>query len=168
MIGECLQMETNDSKMIRFAEDEVILQQGSTEKVMYKILHGKAVVYLNYGQEDEYIVSILSEQRCFGEFAILCGKPSIYTVVAYSDVLLLRIAEEDFDSFIRNNSSNAIDIMRNLANTIVTMNFNINLILEELSEATKMEPEKFNELAKRVRQYAPIEPGSQSQFTLYG
>ena len=38
-------METNDSKMIRFAEDEVILQQGSTEKVMYKILHGKAVVY---------------------------------------------------------------------------------------------------------------------------
>ncbi len=80
----------------------------------------------------------------------------------------MRIAEEDFDSFIRNNSSNAIDIMRNLANTIVTMNFNINLILEELSEATKMEPEKFNEIAKRVRQYAPIEPGSQSQFTLYG
>ncbi|MCI8607341.1 MAG: cyclic nucleotide-binding domain-containing protein [Hungatella sp.] len=94
-------MEANESKMVRFTEDQVILQQGSTEKVLYKIIHGKAIVYLNYGQEDEYIVGILSEQRCFGEFTILCGKPSIYTVVAYSDVLLLRIPEEDFDDFIR-------------------------------------------------------------------
>ena len=123
-------MEANESKMVRFTEDQVILQQGSTEKVLYKIIHGKAIVYLNYGQEDEYIVGILSEQRCFGEFTILCGKPSIYTVVAYSDVLLLRIPEEDFDDFIRNNSANAIGIMRNLANTLVTLSFNSNLILE--------------------------------------
>lgn len=172
MAGSCQEketlMESNESKMVRFAEDEVILCQGSTEKALYKILHGKAVVYLNYGQEDEYIVGILSEQRCFGEFTLLCGKPSIYTVVAYSDILLLRIPEEDFDSFIRSNSSNAIDIMRNLANTVVTMNFNINLILEELEQSSKMEPEKIREISRRIPHYAPVSAEERPRFSIYG
>lgn len=158
-------MEANKSKMVRFAEDQVILQQGSTEKALYKIIHGKAIVYLNYGQEDEYIVGILSEQRCFGEFTILCGKPSIYTVVAYSDVLLLRIPEEDFDDFIRNNSSNAIDIMRNLANTLVTLSFNINLILEELEQGRNIEPEKYKDITRKIQYCTALDPENQFRFT---
>ena len=151
--------------MVRFTEDQVILQQGSTEKVLYKIIHGKAIVYLNYGQEDEYIVGILSEQRCFGEFTILCGKPSIYTVVAYSDVLLLRIPEADFDDFIRNNSGNAIDIMRNLANTLVTLSFNMNLILEELEQAKKIEPEKYKDITRKIQYCTALDPDNQFRFT---
>lgn len=158
-------MEANESKMVRFTEDQVILQQGSTEKVLYKIIHGKAIVYLNYGQEDEYIVGILSEQRCFGEFTILCGKPSIYTVVAYSDVLLLRIPEEDFDDFIRNNSANAIGIMRNLANTLVTLSFNMNLILEELEQAKKIEPEKYKDITRKIQYCTALDPDNQFRFT---
>lgn len=158
-------MEANESKMVRFAEDQVILEQGSTEKVLYKIIHGKAIVYLNYGQEDEYIVGILSEQRCFGEFTILCGKPSIYTVVAYSDVLLLRIQEADFDDFIRNNSGNAIDIMRNLANTLVTLSFNMNLILEELEQAKKIEPEKYKDITRKIQYCTALDPDNQFRFT---
>lgn len=158
-------MEANKSKMVRFTEDQVILQQGSTEKVLYKIIHGKAIVYLNYGQEDEYIVGILSEQRCFGEFTILCGKPSIYTVVAYSDVLLLRIPEEDFDDFIRNNSANAIGIMRNLANTLVTLSFNINLILEELEQGKKIEPEKYKDITRKIQYCTALDPENQFRFT---
>jgi len=60
-------MGANESNMIHFAEDEVILRQGSTEKALYKIIHGKAIVYFNYGEKDEYMVGMLSEQRCFGE-----------------------------------------------------------------------------------------------------
>ena len=153
-------MEANESKMVRFTEDQVILQQGSTEKVLYKIIHGKAIVYLNYGQEDEYIVGILSEQRCFGEFTILCGKPSIY-----SDVLLLRIPEEDFDDFIRNNSANAIGIMRNLANTLVTLSFNINLILEELEQGKKIEPEKYKDITRKIQYCTALDPENQFRFT---
>lgn len=158
-------MEQNESKMIRFAEDQIILEQGSTEKVLYKIIHGKVIVYLNYGQEDEYIVGILPEQRCFGEFTILCGQPSIYTVVAYSDVLLLRILEDDFDDFIRNNSGNAIGIMRNLANTLVTLSFNINLILEELEQGKKIEPEKYKDITRKIQYCTALDPENQFRFT---
>ena len=134
-------MEANESKMVRFTEDQVILQQGSTEKVLYKIIHGKAIVYLNYGQEDEY------------------------TVVAYSDVLLLRIPEEDFDDFIRNNSANAIGIMRNLANTLVTLSFNINLILEELEQGKKIEPEKYKDITRKIQYCTALDPENQFRFT---
>lgn len=158
-------METNESKMVRFAEDEVILQEGSTEKVLYKIIHGKAIVYLNYGQEDEYMVGLLSEQRCFGEFSLLCDKPSIYTVVAYSDVLLLRIPEKDFDDFIRNNSANAIDIMRNLANTVVTLSLNINLVLEELKQERTIEPEKYKDITKKIQFCTALDSKNQFRFT---
>lgn len=158
-------METNQSQMVRFAEDEVILKEGSTEKVLYKIIHGKALVYLNYGQENEYLVGLLSEQRCFGEFTVLCGKPNIYTVVAYSDVLLLRIEEKDFDDFIRNNSSNAIDIMRNLANTVSTLSLNINLVLEELEQEKKIDPEEYKDITRKVRFCTALDPEKQYRFT---
>lgn len=161
---EKLPMETNESKMVRFAEDDIILKEGSTEKILYKIIHGKAMVYLNYGQENELLVGLLSEQRCFGEYTILCGKPSVYTVVAYSDILLLRITEEDFDDFIRNNSANAIDIMRNLANTLATLSLNINLVLEELKQGQNIEPTIYKDITEKVRFCTALDSQNQHHF----
>ncbi len=158
-------MEIKESKMIQFAEDEVILAEGSTEKVLYKIIHGKAIVYFNYGKEDEYMVGMLSEQRCFGELSILCGKPSIYTVVAYSDVLVMRIQEKDFDDFIRNNSANAIGIMRNLANTLLTLSLNVNMVLDELAQEKKIKPEAYKDITKKIQLYTALDPKDQSRFT---
>ncbi|MEG2349513.1 MAG: cyclic nucleotide-binding domain-containing protein, partial [Hungatella sp.] len=106
--------------MARFCEDDLILVQGSTKREMYKILSGKAALYFNYGTPDEYLVGVLSEQRCFGELSILCGKPSPYSVVALGEVLVLHITEHTFDDFIKNNTQNAIGIMRNLARTVDT------------------------------------------------
>ncbi len=156
--------EFNETKMLQFAEDEIILKQGSTEKALYKIIRGKAIVYFNYGQEDEYMVGMLSEQRCFGELSILCGKPSIYTVVAYDDVLVMRIPEKDFDNFIRNNSANAIGIMHNLANTLLTLSFNINLILEELEQEKKIKPDTYKDITKKIRLYTALNAKDTTNF----
>lgn len=158
-------MGANESNMIHFAEDEVILRQGSTEKALYKIIHGKAIVYFNYGEKDEYMVGMLSEQRCFGELSILCDKPSIYSVVAYEDVLVMRIPEENFDEFIRNNSANAISIMRNLANTLLTFSCNVNMVLEELKEEKKIKPEAYQDITSKVRLYTALDSKNQSRFT---
>lgn len=154
--------------MIHFVEDEIILRQGSEEKALYKIIRGKVILYFNYGQKDEYIVGTLSEQRCFGEFSILCGKPSIYTVVAYGDVLVMRIPENGFDDFIRNNSANAIGIMKNLANTILTLSANVNLVLSELEGKQEIEPEEYQDIqdiTKKVRLYTALDSHGKSRFT---
>lgn len=155
--------------MMQFQEDEVILRQGSTARVMYKILSGKAAVYLNYGQPDEYLVGILSQHRCFGEIPILCGKPNLYSVVAIEEVLLLRVTEESFPDFVQKNSQNAIDIMKNLANTLATMSFNINLLTEELGDHvnSKIELPKMKNITTQVQQRIAMDSINKALYTLY-
>lgn len=58
--------------------------------------------------------------------------------------------------------------MQNLANTIVAMNANIHLILEELSQANSAEPERIREITKRIQQNMPIIPENYSSVTFYG
>lgn len=136
---------------------------------MYKILSGKAAVYLNYGQSDEYLVGILSQHRCFGEISILCGKPNLYSVVAIEEVLLLRVTEESFPDFVQKNSQNAIDIMRNLANTLATMSFNINLLTEEFGNHvnSKNVLPKMKNITTQVQQRIAMDSINKALYTLY-
>lgn len=142
----------NEPTMLKFQEDAVILKQGESEKAMYKVLSGNVALYLNYGEPDEYLVGILGEQRCFGELSVLCDQASLHTVVAVHDVLLLRITQENFEVFIQNNYKNAIDIMKNLANSFITVNFNLNMILEEVAK-NKIDKKEFAKISKLTRQY---------------
>ena len=68
-------------------------------------------------------------------------------------------------NIIRNNSANAIGIMRNLANTLVTLSFNINLILEELEQGKKIEPEKYKDITRKIQYCTALDPENQFRFT---
>ena len=101
--------ETPDkAKMLRCNEDDIILREGETNSEMYKIVSGRAVCYLGYETDEEYLVGTLKEGQCFGEFSLLTGKPGIYTVVAYTDMLLMRITQDEFTRFVSMNADNAI------------------------------------------------------------
>lgn len=60
---------------------------------MYKIVSGRAALYLQYGTENEYLIGVLSDGKCFGEVSVLTGKPSPYSVVAISDIMVMRIGQ---------------------------------------------------------------------------
>lgn len=156
------------TSMQHFHEDEIILMQDDTKKEMYKILSGKVAVYFKYGLPEEYLIGILSEQRCFGELSILCGKPSTYTVVALEDTLVLCITENTFDDFIKNNSHNAISIMKNLANTVNTLSMNLSMIHEDMStiKNEKDHPQKIEDITLKVRQYAARDSIAKALFSV--
>ena len=128
-----------EPKLIKVTKDTVILKEGEQSEVMYKILKGHAEMYLNYGEESESLLGIIGEQSCFGEFGLLTKKPAIYTVTAYSELLLLRITEADFGSFIVENHKNIQDIMRNMADSMMVMHFQIELLNKEILEYGKNE-----------------------------
>lgn len=153
--------------MMRFYEDDVILSQGSTKREMYKLISGKAAVYLNYGTPQEYLIGVLSEQRCFGELSVLCGKPSPYTVVALAEVLVLCITEHTFDNFIKHNTHNAIVIMKNLANTVATLSLNLNMMGEDLAAISNPnnDPQKTKDIALRIQQYTAMESVGKALFS---
>lgn len=125
-----------------YQEDEVIVKQGDPDKSLYKIISGKVALYMNYAQENEYLMGIQTFPSCFGEMTILSGKPSLYTVVAITETKILRVPEDNFETFIQNNTVNAIAIMKTMAKNISLLNMNIKMLTEEISYMSEQVGEK--------------------------
>jgi cAMP-binding proteins - catabolite gene activator and regulatory subunit of cAMP-dependent protein kinases len=136
----------------------VILKEGEVSRDIIKIVKGNAEVYVGYGTDRETIVGIIGEQSCFGEFGLLLGQPSIITVVAYSDVLIMRISEDEMDDFISRNHKNIMDIMRSMAKSMLSMRAQVTMLLSELESGKKPTEIDLREkrlLARRaIREYA--------------
>jgi CRP-like cAMP-binding protein len=147
---ESKENKENKAKMQQFKEETVILREGELNKEMYKIISGKVAVYINYGKENECLVGILSEQKCFGELGLLCKTPSMYTLVAVYDVLIRRIPEEEFVEFLRNNFYNGINIMESLAKEVKILKCNLDMVMEEMEKSSEIETYKVNQLKERV------------------
>ena len=119
------------AKIQKFSADEVILREGETNEAVYKIIAGSAVCWFKYGTDDEYVLVSLSDGECFGEYSVLTGNPSIYTVVAFSDMVVMKITQDDLISFTEANAKNAIEIMSNMARMMSVLAMNIDMIRSE-------------------------------------
>ena len=139
-------------KMVTFPPDSVILKEGDNYTDMYKIIRGHAELYVGYKTPTESLLGLIGEQSCFGEFGLLLGKPAMYTVVAYDDVLALRITKNDLADFVRDNRKNIIDIMTNMAESMTSMRFQIDLLLKEIEGGKKADEEALKEKMRQARQ----------------
>lgn len=145
--------------------DEVIIREGEVYTEMYKVLSGKVAMYMHYGEENQYLIGVITDQRCIGDVSLLTNSPSPYTVVAMSNVMLMRIKNTQFEEFIVNNTKNAVDIMKNMAGMIVELHKDIDLINDELADyinqfnakAENGDPieatDALNTIQKRIMQY---------------
>ena len=116
-------MQIENAAMVKFHADDIIIKEGEIYEEMYKIISGSVAVYLRYGEKEEHLIGIYSKSKCFGETHVLSSQPSIYTVVAYDEVLLMRITKDSLEEFVRNNPRNAIDIMRNMVHTNMPVSY---------------------------------------------
>ncbi len=157
----------SEAKLVTFSRDAVILKEGEFHTDMYKIIKGHAEIYTGYGTPSESILGIIGPQSCFGEFGLLLKKPSIYTVIAYSDVLALRFTESELGNFVKENHKNIIDIMRNMANSMMSMRLQNDQLIKELEESKKPDEvdfqERIREARRAMRQYAVYNPGLHGQ-----
>lgn len=143
-------------QMVKFEEEEIIIQEGKSYDEMYKIISGSVAVYTRYGEEDEHLLGIYSKSRCFGEMNVFSEQPCIYTVVAYNEVLLMRITKDSLEEFIRRYPGNAIDIMRNMMRTFELMQKNIDLLLDEVYDKEKqnVNQKQTEELKNKIMRYS--------------
>lgn len=140
----------------QLSEDSIIVREGEICEKMFKLLQGKAAVYFHYGEESEFLVGILSDGKCFNEVGFLTRGKSPYTIVAFTDVLLLQISQDNFQQFIVNNPRNVIDIMKSMSQSIVAMKKHVDLLNEEVmksvaDENANVERNKF--LQEQIMQY---------------
>ena len=140
-------------KLLKCKADEVVLQEGDISTDLFKILHGHVELYLGYGTENEVLLGILGTGSCFGEFGLLLQKPSPYTVVAYSETTLYRIGEDKVCEFVRDNQIYILNMMKNMANTMITMQSHINQLSEELSEKNRIHKRFVNKNKEMLKRY---------------
>lgn len=127
-------MEKKENSLMKmFKPEDVIIREGELCHEMYKILSGNAALYMHYGKENEYLMGVLGEQKCIGEVSLLANRPIPYTVVALSNMMVMQINADQFESFIVKNTKNAVDIMTNMAKSIVMLSTDINLLADDFS-----------------------------------
>ena len=89
----------DDRQIFTVPAGGIVLEEGVLNEDMFKILKGNAELYISYGTENEVLISILRQGDCFGEFGLLLKKPSLYTVIAYSDLVLYRVTPERIGAY---------------------------------------------------------------------
>lgn len=148
----------NMSKLVKFPAESIILKEGEVNLDMYKIVQGNAELYTGYGTDKEVLLGIIGPQACFGEFGLLMQAPSIYTVVAFSDIYAMRITAGEMGDFVQENHKNVIDIMKNMARTMMVMQKQIDLMTGELLKGNKPDEDLIKQSQRNLRGYAVYNP----------
>ncbi|MCR5357117.1 MAG: cyclic nucleotide-binding domain-containing protein [Lachnospiraceae bacterium] len=147
-------MDDKNPYLVKFPRDTVILKEGVVNLDMYKIVQGHAEMYTGYGTDKEVLIGIIGSQSCFGEFGLLLEEPSIYTVVAYSDVYAIRINASNFGRFLQENQRDMIAIMKNMARSMTAMRKQIDLLTGELRYGGEQDEEMIKAGRRSLRAYA--------------
>lgn len=143
------------NQIYEIPEGTMILKEGEINLDMYKILSGNVEMYTGYGTDNEVLLGMLGTGACFGEFGILTKRPAIYTIIAYSNIKILRITEDLIMDFMKDNPENVLKIMQNMANLMMKMQSQIEQLGTELNVANNSENKVFSDMLKNMlREYA--------------
>ena len=89
---------------------EIVLREGDPGDAMYLIQSGRVIVFMGE-VESPSILSTCEAGEIIGEMALLEKQPRSATVVALSELHLLRISRETFFQLLKNNPSLGVDIL---------------------------------------------------------
>jgi CRP-like cAMP-binding protein len=99
------------SALKKAAKGDVIVREGGTERSMYVISSGTARVFITVNGK-EINIALLRPGDYFGEYSMLTGKPRTASVSALTDLQLVLLEGEAFESFMEyyNNVENQIKL----------------------------------------------------------
>ena len=101
-----------------FDPGDTILKRGELDKSVYFMTHGCAHV-LNYSSSGRAVTyAAAAKGEMFGEMAAIDGLPRSAWVCAISDCKIIRIREETFMGFVKNNSTFAISVLQKLSSNL--------------------------------------------------
>ena len=110
-----------------FGAGEIVLKQGEMSESVYVIDAGRATTqYRTDASEDSEILQ-LGEGELFGETALTRGQPNPTTIVAYTDLMVLRIPLTRLESLLEvhpqtaHQLANLIDLRANALQRIIAV-----------------------------------------------
>lgn len=108
---------------VSFEKDSIIIKEGDDGDGFYLIREGSVRVLASLPEEMENItLSCLQKGDYFGEMSLITGDPRSATIVAETDVKLLKLLKNDFDQFILNNPSITVSLTHKLSERLIASN----------------------------------------------
>src|SRR2546423_3964520 len=92
-------------ELIHYTLGQAIVRAGEEADAFYVVYSGRARVIAVNGTGEEVTVGTLSRGSSFGEQGLLTRSPRRFTVRAASDLALLRLSKQDFESLLEEHPS---------------------------------------------------------------
>ena len=136
-----------------YREKQVIFSQGQIDRNFYKIISGKIGLYIGYGTADERMAGVTAAPRYFGAMNVFGGRPSQYTAVALEATTVLQLPEGELDTFFKNDPAGAATTMRTAAGQLAAMQQCMNVLLEGLRTADKVDAKALQDLIAQCEDF---------------
>lgn len=105
--GEDLSQIAQITDEVRFDEGDDIFREGEPGDSLYLVIQGRVRVHRS-GTE----LAVLGQRQVFGEMALLDAEPRSASVLALSELVLLRIASDDFHEILIEKGEIALGVIR--------------------------------------------------------
>ena len=147
-------------EIVRYKNNQALFHQGEIANEMYEIISGQVGIYMDYGDEAQKEISILTEGDYVGELELIDSSTRIASAVALgNDVVVKKLTIEDFSVLVKENPAKVILIIQQLCARVRRLD---NLYLEACStidEYRKAREENLPpspSLIARLRRFAAV------------
>ena len=121
------------SESVTYENDEVIFYTGDLADSAYVIMAGKVDV-LTDTDSGPVVAITLEQNQLFGEMALLNNVPRNSTLKAKGDLKVMKISGEMFLKLLCENSELALDVMRQLSDTLAKSHFHVKELQQQLQQ----------------------------------
>ena len=147
-------------EIVKYKNNQALFHQGEIATEMYEIISGQVGIYMDYGEEGQKEISILTEGDYVGELELIDSSTRIASAVALgNDVVVKKLSIEDFSALVKENPAKVILIIQQLCARVRRLD---NLYLEACStidEYRKAREENLPpspSLIARLRKFAAV------------
>jgi len=99
----------------QYSRGDIVFQEGDKADYFFIIIHGSVEVWKDYFQTQPDLLALHTDGHLFGEMALVDELPRSATVVAKTDLEVLRIFRDDFHAILEKNGRIAISILKSLS-----------------------------------------------------
>jgi len=107
------------SQIQTFEKNEVIFKEGDNAQCMYEIQSGSVNIYVDFGKEDEKLLTTLEAGQFFGEIGIIEAMLRTATAIAAQDnTSLSEITVDNVSAYFCNKPEKLLEIMRYMSDRL--------------------------------------------------
>ena len=129
-------------RMEEYEAEQIIIKQGQKNDKIYVVLEGSVALYMNYKQDNEYVVGIRGKDKLFGEMSMLSGEESMYTAVAFTDVKVAWFQEGNLEQFLKDHAALTVEFLKKMAKNDAMLRKDLAMVVDELNDIKEFIDEK--------------------------